>query len=77
MIAEAITAVSTVVSKTMDKLPNYDQKKKEKWEKLQLSYRNEMKKEIIAGENGRDDDLIMRLREEILIFSTTFAEEIE
>lgn len=77
MITEAITAVSTVVSKTMDKLPNYDQKKKEKWQSLQVMYRDEMKKEIIAGENGRDDDLIMKLREEIIVFSNTFAEELE
>ena len=77
MIAAAITAVSTVVSKTIDLLPDYDQRKKEQWRKLQLSYNDEMKKKIIDGENGRDDDLIMRLREEIVIFAQAFGDEIK
>ena len=56
----------------MDKTPNYPQKKKEEYFELKNSLEDETKKEY----PDRDDDRIMNLRDEFILFAETFAKEI-
>lgn len=62
--------ILSIVDKTMDKLPNYAEKKKEEFRKLKLAYENEKKS------NYRDDELIQDLQEKILSFLEVFDKEI-
>ena len=73
MVGTIVATLITLTSKILDKTPNYEQKKKEQWSKLCLRYNDEVKKLY----PDRDDDLIMNLREQIVIFSASFSEEIK
>ncbi len=72
MIAAAITTIISIIDKLLDKTPSYDQKKREQWYLLQRLYNEEVKK--IYPE--RDDDLVMNLREQIIIFGSAFDKDI-
>jgi len=61
-----------VVSKFMDKTPNYDQKKKQEYYDLKKEYDEQVKKDF----PDRDDELISMLRDELRVLSQVFYEEI-
>lgn len=63
----------SVTGKLLDKLPDYDQRKKEKFNKLQKEYNEEITKEYPQ----RDDNKLANLRDEIKIFTSTFIKEIQ
>ena len=67
LIGAALSALSSVMSK----LPDYDQRKKEKFYKLKAKYENELNKVDC------DDQLIDDLRDELRLFFEVFAEEIQ
>jgi len=73
MVAAAIATLITIATKLLDKTPNYSQKKREQWHDLQQRYSEELKK--LYPE--RDDDLVMNLREQIILFASTFDQEIK
>lgn len=73
IIGGAITALLGVTSKLLDKTPDYNQKKKENFFKMKNAYEAELKKEY----SQRDDDMIMNLREEIVLFAGSFSKEIK
>jgi hypothetical protein len=65
------TAMS-IADKLMDKIPNYDQRKKEKYYKLKRKYENEKSKVW----HERDDQRIDLLRYELCDFLKIFNSEI-
>lgn len=67
-----VTALANMTSKVMDKLPDYDQKKKEHFHDLNTRLNAERKKQY----PDRDDDLIMNLRDDLVSFCLAFNEEI-
>lgn len=76
-IIELITVSMATLGKALDlakdKLPNYTQKKREKFFELQKSYMEETLKEY----HLRDDAKVVYLIKELTIFMKTFQEEIE
>ncbi len=67
-------------TKLMDKIPNYDPEKKNKWHKLLSAYNTEKVKPYFDEahpENQRDDDKLMNLRDELKDFMTVFNKEQE
>jgi len=68
-----LAAVLQIANKLMDKIPDYDQRKKEKLFKLSKEYQEE----LVRPRDMQDDDLIANLQDEIKLFVTTFAKEIE
>ena len=71
-VISLISSSMSVIEKYMDKTPNYPQKKREEFFRIKNSLDNEMKKEYPL----RDDDLIMNIRDEYILFAETFAKEI-
>jgi hypothetical protein len=69
-VADALTMLLTVVNKTMDILPNYEQKKKEKYYRLRKRYEHEKSK------HTPDDNLCDYYRDSLLRYIQTFTEEI-
>ena len=61
-----------LADKLMDKVPDYDQRKKEKYYKLKRKYNEEISKKY----SERDDHLIGCLSDELCDFLETFNEEI-
>lgn len=71
-ITEIIGLSLSIVDKFLDKLPNYEQKKKEKYYKLKRKYNEEITKDY----DLRDDNLVIVYRNELLDFLKTFVSEI-
>jgi len=71
-VASAFTMLLSVVNKTMDMLPDYEQRKKEKFYKMQRDYSNEKNKEF----PNRDDNLVGVYRDRCLQFVAVFSAEI-
>jgi len=71
-VASAFTMLLSVVNKTMDMLPDYEQRKKEKFHKMQRDYNNEKNKEYPQ----RDDNLVGIYRDRCLQFVAVFNYEI-
>lgn len=71
-ITALVAALFSVTDKLLDKMPDYDQRKKEKYFKLRTRYNDEFKKDYPS----RDDDLILNLRDELLSFIDTFSKEV-
>lgn len=69
----AVTALLGIIDKFMDKIPDYDQKKRDQFHELKLRFEEE-KKRIYPD---RDDDLIMNLRDQIIAFAEDFNKEIQ
>lgn len=69
IIASAIELVKDI----MEKLPNYEQSKKEKYFKLRTKYYEELKKE----EHEKNDQLIDDIYDELRLFVDSFREEIK
>jgi len=67
---ELIGALLGVVDKIMDRLPSYEQRKREKFHKLKKAYLEE-----INREDG-DDNLADNLRDELKLFIESFSKEI-
>lgn len=72
-ILGTVDLLLSVTGKLLDKLPDYDQRKKEKFYKLQKEYNEEITKEYPQ----RDDNKIANLRDEIKLFTSTFIKEIQ
>lgn len=68
-----LQAALQIANKLLDKIPDYDQRKKEKLFKLSKEYQEE----LVRPRDMQDDDLIANLQDEIKLFVTTFAKEIE
>lgn len=60
--------------KLMEKLPNYDQKKKESFYNKTRRLEIEWSKTV---DNGRDDDFILDLEDELGLLVKTFYKEIK
>jgi len=80
MATEPITAsfdmtkeLLVVVGKILDKLPNYSQRKKEKYYKLCKQFENEMSRDY----GNRDDNLVGVYKMELERFVKVFSSEIE
>lgn len=58
---EAFLIAATLIGKLLDKTPDYEPRKREKYHKLVRALGAETTKEYVK----RDDDLIMNLREDI------------
>jgi len=71
-VSGAIEQSAKFASKLMDKLPDYPQKKKEKFYKLNQEYLNAKKKNYPE----RDDNLILDLRDKLFQFNEIFLTEI-
>ena len=65
---ELITLALGVVSKSLDKFPNYDQRKKEQFHKLRKKLAEERMKEQYC----RDDNEIVKLEQEVKMFLQDF-----
>ncbi len=57
----------------MEHIPNYDQRKREKFHKLIRMYQDE----IVRPADMTDHDLIMNLKQDIHTFLEAFSEEIK
>lgn len=66
-----ISAFLSAFGKVLDKLPNYDQKKRKEYYELALAYEQEMKKD------NRDLDLAMNLRDQLKTFLKAFEVDME
>lgn len=66
-----VTALLGAFGKALDKLPNYDQKKRKEYYELRLAYLQELQKE------KRDLDLFMNLRDQLKAFLEAFEIDIE
>lgn len=66
-----ISAFVSALGKVLDKMPNYDQKKRKEYYELSLAYLQEMKKD------DRDLDLAMNLRDQLKTFVQTFEIDLE
>ena len=71
-VADAVTMLLSVVGKVMDKLPNYDQRKKEEFYKLRTKYENEKSKEYYM----RDDNQLGIYRDRVMRFCSIFSTEL-
>lgn len=60
-----IGTVIGLVDKTLDLMPDYDQRKKAEWLKLKAEYN----KQIALPLPERDADLILNLKESILLYA--------
>jgi hypothetical protein len=58
-------------SKLLDKMPNYDQKKREEFFKLKRDYQRE------KAHPDRDDDQLLNLKDKLEAFMQAFAKDIE
>lgn len=68
-----LSVALSITNKLMDKLPDYDQRKKQQFHDLNLRYEQEKKKTYPE----RDDDLIMNLRDELSSFLSMFDGEVK
>lgn len=57
----------------MEHIPSYDQRKRNKFYKMKTQFMAERAKEY----HERDDDLIMNLREQLIVFLEAFYKEIK
>ena len=71
-VLNTINLLLSVTDKLMDKLPDYEQRKKEKFLKMKRRYENEKAKQY----PDRDDNLIGIYRDRILRFIAIFNSEI-
>lgn len=71
-VLNTLLAVFSIVDKTMDMLPNYDQRKREKYHDLKKDYLEEINK--VYPE--RDDDRILNIRDKLQLFLEDFSKEI-
>ena len=71
-VLNTINLLLSVTDKLMDKLPDYEQRKKEKFLKMKRRYENEKAKQY----PDRDDNLIGVYRDRILRFIAIFNSEI-
>ncbi len=62
----------SIIDKFMDMLPDYEQRKKEKFYSLKVAYENEKSKQVPY----RDDNLVGIYRNRILQFLSVFNSEI-
>jgi len=67
-----IFTVIKLIDKVMDRMPNYEQRKKEKYFKLKKKLLDESKKPNHLKIDGRIDDLV----DELILFVDAFSEEI-
>jgi len=71
-VFDAVSMLLSVVSKAMDMIPNYEQRKKKEFFKLMEDYENEKKKAYPA----RDDNLVGIYRDRLMLFISVFDTEI-
>lgn len=71
-VIELVGAALSIVDKAMDLIPNYDQRKKQKFYKMRMQYEDEKNKEY----PHRDDNLVGIYRDRCLQFIAIFADEI-
>ena len=69
---ELVGTLLSIVDKTMDLLPDYDQIKKEQFYRMRMQYENEKNKSY----PHRDDNLVGVYRDRCLQFAASFADEI-
>jgi len=68
-----LQAALQIANKLLDKIPDYDQRKKEKYHKLLKDYTIEKARPA----DMTDHDLILNMRDEIKNFLLVFSKEIE
>ena len=66
------TLALSAIEKLLDHLPNYEQRKRDKFFKLKKEYVEEINKEYYQ----RDDDKVLNLRDELIVFLESFQKEI-
>lgn len=71
-VAEIIGALLSIIDKVMDKLPSYEQAKRNRYHKLKEEYYEELQK--IPGE--RNAARITELYYELVRFANDFAKEL-
>ena len=69
-IIDIIGLALTLAKEVMEKMPDYDQKKKEKFYELTKRYQDE------KNSINRDDRIVDELYDELCIFLKAFTEEI-
>lgn len=69
MYVQLITALLTVMGESMKMLPDYEQRKIEKFHKLRTEYENEVKKPY----EFRNDELVAHLASELRRYGEDFA----
>lgn len=75
-VIETITLVSALIKvtdKLMDKIPDYDQRKRQEFKDLHLELTEELAR--VKGVD-RDDDKVMNLRDQLRAHCVAFAQEI-
>lgn len=72
-IAEIVNLLLSITDKLMDRLPDYNQRKREQYHKLKMKYLTESSKAY----PDRDDNLIGLCRIDLAEFVKTFEQEIE
>lgn len=72
-IGETVKLLLSITDKLMDRMPTYNQRKKETYHKLRMKYLEEKSKAYPE----RDDNLVGLCRMELLEFIRTFEQEIE
>lgn len=70
-----LLAVLTIVGKVFDKLPDYIQKKKNKFYKLYREYEYEISKEYHKRDDARIDELTIELHALIVSFGDEIRKE--
>jgi len=71
-IGEIIQLALSITDKLMDKIPNYEQRKREQFHKLRDKY----EKEIVKNYPDRDDTRIDDYRDNLLRFLQDFNKEV-
>ena len=71
-VADAVTMLLSVVEKTMDFIPNYEQRKKKEYRTLRTAYENEKKK----AWDDIDDNLVGIYRDRLMLFIAIYNNEI-
>lgn len=72
-ISETINLVLQLTNELLKKIPNYDQRKKEKFYKIAEEYQRAMSVDYKYRSDNRIDDL----RDQLKLFSRTFLDEIK
>ena len=71
-LVELLTITLTIVSKFLDKLPTYEQSKKDKFYELKTKYETEMAKDY----TNRDDNALDNMRDQLQQLLADFSSEV-
>lgn len=72
-LATVFTQLFAVISKAMDHIPTYEQRKAKRFHHLLTSYQTEMRRDY----RSRDDNLLDNLRDDLYRHAISFGAELE